>query len=79
MTENTALSFFHALMILFVGVFTWQGRSQAMWGSTGVDAPDNAVKQEIDLLSFWTGQEENSSPWNKDGEETKKAAYVSYN
>lgn len=41
-----------------------------MWGPAGVDAPDDAVKQETDLLSFWTGQEENTSPWKKDGQDT---------
>lgn len=43
-------------------VFTWQGRAQSMRGPAGGYAPDNAVKQETDLLSFWTGQEENTSP-----------------
>lgn len=42
---------------------TWQGRSQAMRRPAGSDAPDNAVKQQTDLLSFGTGQEENTSPW----------------
>ncbi len=55
-----------------VCVFTWQGRSQAMRGPAGGDAPDDAVKQETDLLSFWTGQEENTSPWKMDGERDRQ-------
>lgn len=44
-------------------MFTWQDWSQAVRGSAGGDASDDAVKQEADSLSFWTGQEENTSPW----------------
>ena len=44
-------------------VFTWKGRSQAVRGSAGSDASDNAVKQEADILSVCTGHEENTSPW----------------
>lgn len=59
-------SFF--VCIFCVCVFTWQGRSQAMRGPAGGDAPHNAVKQEADLFSLWTGQEKNTSPWKMDGE-----------
>lgn len=52
-------------------MFTWQDRSQAMRGFAGRDAPDNTVKQEADLLSFWARQEENTSPWKAD-EQTEK-------
>lgn len=37
-----------------------------MQGPARGDAPDKAVKQETDLLSFWARQEENTSPWKKD-------------
>ncbi len=61
--------------------FTWQGRLQTMRGPAGVDAPDDAVKQETDLLSFWTGQKENTSPWKMNGREadstiSEKETYV---
>lgn len=55
---------------MHVCVLTWQGRSQAMRDPAGGDAPHNTVKQETDLLSFWTGQEENTGPCKTDGRET---------
>lgn len=50
-----------------VSGLTWKGRLEAVRGSAGRDAPDDAVKEEADPLSFGTGQEENSSPWKVDG------------
>lgn len=48
-----------------------------MRGPAGGDAPDNAVKQETDLLSFWTGQEENTSPWKMEGERDQSIWWIS--
>lgn len=60
----------HVLMC----VFTWKVRSQAMGRPAGGDAPDNAVKEETDLLSFCTRQEENTSPWKME----RKEAFITY-
>lgn len=57
--------------------FTWPGWSQAVRGSAGADASDDAVKQETDLFSFWAGQEENSGPWKTDGTETESRPAIS--
>lgn len=69
--------FFSKNLYPCIRVFTWQGWSQAMRGSAGGDASDDAVKQETDLLSFCTGQEENTSPWKMDGRETDSRATIS--
>lgn len=44
-------------------MLTWEDRPEAVRGPAGTDASDHAVKEEADLFSFGTGQEENASPW----------------
>lgn len=57
-------------------VVTWQDGSQAVRGPARGDAPDDAVKQEADLLAISTGQEEHTSPWKTDGGGERKAGLV---
>lgn len=45
---------------------TWESRPEAVRGSAGGDASDDAVQEEADSLSFGAGQEEDSSPWKVD-------------
>lgn len=52
---------FDSLQWILIGVgLTWWVGSQC---PAGGDSPDDAVEQETDLLSFWTGQEVNAGPW----------------
>lgn len=46
-----------------ISVLTWKSRLEAVRGSAGGDASDDAVEEEADPLSFGRGQEEDSSPW----------------
>lgn len=46
-----------------VSGLTWKSRPEAVRGSAGRDAPDDAVEEEADALPFGRGQEEDSSPW----------------